>query len=148
MRKDKSKHARPKKQRKTILKEFVTDRINPKAFAEAAIQSDRRHGPQRRKETTILQTAERLIYRDRNKVYKHPTENFGNIAALHNAYFRAINARPDQDGFTCTQLNQVDIAIINILQKIARMATAQDHIDSVIDIAGYAGCIERIISIK
>lgn len=119
--------------------------------AEAALTTDRRKGTPRRKETTILQTAERLIYGDRNKVYRHPSENFENIANLWNAYFNAIRVRPDVASgleMRCFVVNKIDVAYLNILQKIARGATNQEHTDTIVDIAGYAGCIERIISNK
>jgi len=84
------------------------------------VSAPNRRKLQRRVPSTILQEAESLIYGERNKHYRHPTENFNNI----------------------------DIAYLNILQKIARGATNQEHIDSVIDIAGYAGCIERVLKNK
>ena len=99
----------------------------------------------------ILQVAEGLIYGPRNKVYRHPTENFNNIANLFNAYFNAIKVRPGvltetlSDEGIKFQINNVDVAYLNILQKVARGATAQDHLDTITDIAGYAGCIERIL---
>lgn len=119
---------------------------------------DRRIKSNRRKPTTILGEAEGLIYGDRNKVYRHPTENFANIANLWNAYFKAIKVRPnvlpaiysnnpgpDTIDFT---INKIDVAYMNILQKIARGATNQEHEDTIRDIAGYAGCIERILKNK
>lgn len=108
----------------------------------------------------ILTKAQGLIYGARNKVYRHPIENFNNIANLWNAYFEAIKIRPmvlqyrlgekpgDPPEDTKFQINNIDVAYMNILQKIARGATAQDHEDTIIDIAGYAGCIERILKQK
>jgi len=108
-----------------------------------------RRKQQRRIPSTILQQAESLIYGERNKHYRHPIENFNNIANLWNAYFKAILIRPSISGIAAVfQINNIDIAYLNILQKIARGATNQEHMDSVIDIAGYAGCIERILKNK
>lgn len=115
--------------------------------------ADRRQ-TSRRAPSNILQTAESLIYGVRNKTYRHPSENFENIANLWNAYFEAIKVRPDvltinkfsdsiQDRHF--KINRIDVAYLNILQKIARGATNQEHEDTVVDIAGYAGCIERIL---
>jgi len=99
---------------------------------------------QRRKATTIFQRAENLIYGPRNSDYGHPTDNFKNIANLWKAYLEAIEQRP----YPIRQLNNLDVANLNILQKVARLATNQGHMDSIMDIAGYAGCQERIISQK
>lgn len=121
---------------------------------EAAIKPDRRTLLRRReqdKSGNILRIAEGLIYGARNKVYRHPTENFNNIAAFWNVYFAAIKVRPDVAAgmeMSCFQINNIDVSYMNILQKIARGATNQEHEDTVIDIAGYAGCIERITKNK
>jgi len=113
------------------------------------VSAPNRRKLQRRIPSTILQEAESLIYGERNKHYRHPTENFNNIANLWNAYFKAILVRPGVSGSAAVfQINNIDIAYLNILQKIARGATNQEHIDSVIDIAGYAGCIERVLKNK
>lgn len=100
----------------------------------------------------ILREAERLIFGARNKTYRHPTENFNNIANLWNAYFEAIKVRPfvsinTPDGIEF-RINNIDVAYLNILQKVARGATNQEHLDTIVDIAGYAGCIERILKNK
>lgn len=125
-----------------------------KVNMETALKPDRRVLPRRRekdKTGTILNIAEGLIYGDRNKVYRHPTENFTNIANFWNVYFAAIKVRPDvATGLEMglMQVNKIDVAYMNILQKIARGATNQEHKDTIVDIAGYAGCIERIIENK
>lgn len=107
----------------------------------------------------ILREAERLIFGARNKTYRHATENFNNIANLWNAYFEAIKVRPmvvtaavrypnmehEEISF---KINNIDVAYLNILQKVARGATNQEHLDTIVDIAGYAGCIERILKNK
>jgi len=113
------------------------------------VGKERRTNPSRRQPQTILEHAQQLIYGERNKVYKHPNENFANIANLWNAYFTAILGRPDVSSTLSVEgkfrVNQIDVAYMNILQKVARGATAQTHLDTVVDVAGYAGCIERII---
>lgn len=111
-----------------------------------------------KKSENILETANRLIYGDRNKTYSHPTENFTNIANLHNAYLEAISRRPgvlqnihtgkDKLETTVLRINELDVAYMMILTKVARGATNQAHLDTIVDIAGYAGCAERIIKNK
>ena len=147
------KKAMAKKHLEAIEKAIMSE----SPFAEeSAAMADRRHSS-RRAPSTILETAQSLIYGARNKTYKHPTENFDNIANLWNAYFQAISSRPDvftehTDGNGNYQymfhVNKIDVAYMNILQKIARGATNQEHEDTIVDIAGYAGCIERIVKNK
>lgn len=92
-------------------------------------------------EPSILEQAQALVYGDRNKAYGHPKANFQNIADLWNAYLQ-IRA---QGGASRPILQPLDIAVLNILQKIARLGTNPTHMDSWIDIAGYAGTAERIV---
>lgn len=104
-------------------------------------------------EPTVLEKAQQLIYGERNKTYRHPSENFENIANLWNAYFQSIQPREDVfDGMQKQEpefkINKHDVAYMMILMKVARGATNQEHEDTIIDIAGYAGCLERIIKNK
>lgn len=126
------------------------------AYKAVAPDPNRRQST-RRAPINILQTAEALVYGVRNKTYRHPTENFENIANLWNAYFEAIKVRPEvlTHGISVAgsdpvwfKINRIDVAYMNILQKIARGATNQEHEDTIVDIAGYAGCIERIVKNK
>lgn len=69
-------------------------------------------------------------------------KNILQVCLMHNKVI--VDQRPDDTGvFTPT-----DIAILNILQKTARLAINPTHIDSVVDIAGYAAVIERLITNK
>lgn len=80
---------------------------------------------------SILQEAQRIIHGQRNKDYGHPRENFKNIADLWAAYL----------GW---EINPMDVALMMVLMKVARLETGNYHRDSVTDIAGYAGTIERL----
>lgn len=80
---------------------------------------------------TILEEAQRLIHGDRNKNYGHPRDNFADIAALFSSYLG-------------TEITDIDVANLMILVKIARVKGTGYHRDSFTDIAGYAGCVERI----
>jgi hypothetical protein len=82
---------------------------------------------------TILDTAKQLVYGERNKAYGHPKDNFNNIAGLWNSYL-AIKLKDVPDILkieSINHLNNVDIACLNILQKIARLATNPTHRDSI-----------------
>lgn len=80
---------------------------------------------------SILEEAQRLIHGERNKNYGHPRDNFREILALWNGYLGL-------------QLNALDVANLMILMKVARAKDAGWHRDSYTDIAGYAGCAERL----
>lgn len=79
----------------------------------------------------ILTDAERLIYNDREAVYGHPFDNFTRTAALWSAYLGI-------------QVTAEQVVYLNILQKVSRTASGVPQLDTVTDIAGFAGLIERI----
>jgi hypothetical protein len=74
------------------------------------------------------------VTRDRGSVYGHPVDNFGRIQALKD------QVRDCKDPHTREVLEMLCV-------KIARLVETPDHIDSFIDIAGYARtgvmCINR-----
>jgi hypothetical protein len=80
---------------------------------------------------TILEEAQRLIHGERNKNYGHPRENFRDISGLFSAYL----------GIPITD---IDVANLMILVKVARQKGSEYKRDNYTDIAGYAGCVERI----
>lgn len=85
--------------------------------------------------TSILEEAQRIIHGDRNVAYGHPRDNFAAIAAQWNAYLDHKGDRP---------LNSLDVANLMTLMKVARVLNGVFHRDSYTDIAGYAGCAERL----
>jgi hypothetical protein len=80
---------------------------------------------------TYLYTANRIIHGARNEEYGHPIEDFERIAAMWTA-FLGVN------------ISRKQVAAMMILLKTGRLAHNIDHDDSWIDIAGYAGCADRI----
>ena len=85
---------------------------------------------------SILLEAERLTSGDRNKAYGEPLDNFEHTAALINAQFANKLKTP----FTAE-----DFAILMILCKLSRLNTSPTHRDSIVDIAGYAKTLQRVI---
>jgi hypothetical protein len=79
----------------------------------------------------LLDKARELVMGDRNKVYDDPVDNFGRIVDLWSVYLDSVGDR---------ELEPHDVAILNVLQKVARIAYTPDHADSWVDIAGYAAC--------
>ncbi|MGZ6054500.1 MAG: DUF6378 domain-containing protein [Isosphaeraceae bacterium] len=82
---------------------------------------------------SILTTAEEIINGQRAKDYGDARENHQRIANLWNAY-----VFPDR------LFTPEDVAVMMILLKIARLMENGYHPDTVIDIAGYAGVLEKM----
>lgn len=86
---------------------------------------------------SILERAQGLIHGDRNDDYGHPSVNHGCTAELMESYLRRK--------YGAARFDATDVCVFNILQKVSRLAHTPDHIDSLVDIAGYAGNIEMIL---
>lgn len=101
----------------------------------------------RRSETArakILNEAMDITHKDRNANYGSPEDNFQQIADLWNAY---LNARVRNVGLGSPkgyQIQPADVAVMNMLIKVARLAKTLSHHDSAVDIAGYAACLGEI----
>ncbi len=85
-------------------------------------------GPQKE---TMLEKAHRLTTTDRRDEYGHPSEDFARIARLWEVIL-GCTVTPEQ------------VALCMIAVKIARLCHSPEHEDSVLDIAGYANCIDMI----
>lgn len=84
----------------------------------------------------ILKEAEGIIYGDREKTYGKPSKNLTCIAQLWTAYLE--NRKHYDDALTAT-----DVAAMMALLKVARLANAPTHRDSLVDACGYLALIER-----
>lgn len=73
----------------------------------------------------ILAEAERLINGDRNESYGSAQESFTRIADLWGAYRGEV-------------YGMWDVALMMILVKVSRLAESPEHLDSWVDIPGYA----------
>ncbi|AIT13531.1 hypothetical protein SEA_SEMPERFI_58 [Mycobacterium phage SemperFi] len=81
---------------------------------------------------SILTTAEEIINGQRALDYGDARENHERIAGLWNSYKRGTEFTPE------------DVAVMMILLKIARFMENGYHNDTVVDIAGYAGVLEKM----
>ena len=82
-------------------------------------------------EEPITAFAERLTTKDRRDEYGHPYEDFAKIAALWTVLLNVAVTR-----------EQVALCMISL--KMARLCHNPLHRDSMIDIAGYANCLDLI----
>lgn len=86
---------------------------------------------------TFLRRAEALIKGDRQKDYGDKLANFAHIAM----FFQAVLAPKLQEGAYVTP-EEVGMMMQGV--KMARMIKNPNHADSVLDNAGYAGCIGEL----
>lgn len=82
---------------------------------------------------TILQEAGRLTRGNRNADYGHPLDDFTRTAALWTAVLG-------------TPVDYRQAIVCMMLVKISRLAHTPEHHDSIVDIAGYADCLDMAIT--
>lgn len=84
-----------------------------------------------------------IVYGDREKVYGDPGKNVRAIASLWSAY---LQAKYDPLGLLeYTRIITVDdVCAMMRLVKEARLMNSPDHLDSMIDVGGYAGVQYRV----
>ena len=77
---------------------------------------------------------------DREKEHGPPEDTFGLTAELQSAYLNYISNKRLNTYISHGKFSPADVAILNILQKISRIANNPFNTDSWVDIAGYAAC--------
>jgi hypothetical protein len=81
----------------------------------------------------LLNMALTTVTEERQDPYGEPEDSFGTIASFWSAYLAARRCGSD--------LGPFDVAAMMALLKLARIAhSGGTHVDSWIDLAGYAGC--------
>jgi hypothetical protein len=83
-----------------------------------------------------------IVHKDRNANYGNPENNFRQIAGLWNVYIGNRFPAGSKESFAL--FTSADVAIMNLLIKVARLAKNPNHHDSAVDIAGYAACLADI----
>jgi hypothetical protein len=81
----------------------------------------------------ILEQANNLINGDRAKDYGSTLDNFGRIAKMWSAIL-GVEVTPEQH------------VLCMLAVKMARLCNSPKHMDSIVDIAGYAGTYEKLLS--
>lgn len=84
---------------------------------------------------SILDRARECVCGERDKSYGGPEDSFRTIALLWENY---LNARPSD--VSPGEIGAEDVAAMMALLKIARLASNSGHMDSWVDLAGYASC--------
>lgn len=85
---------------------------------------------------SVIDEAIKIVRGNREGVYGPPTQNFETIASFWSAWL-SIRLK------TKITLEPADVGQLMVLVKSARMANAPRHRDSLVDLAGYADCIEK-----
>lgn len=85
----------------------------------------------------MLHKAEELINGQRQQDYGDKLQNFSQIAML----WQGVLATKLK---VTAAITPEDVALCMMQVKIARLAKSPDHADSVLDIAGYAGCYDML----
>lgn len=86
---------------------------------------------------SVLEEALGIVNGARRNAYGHPENNFGRIADLWNAYLNGKPAGP-------MPITQIDVSLLMVLMKVARLIETPTHRDSAVDIAGYAATLEML----
>jgi len=84
---------------------------------------------------TVLEEAKNCVCGQREQDYGSPEDSFRLIAQLWEIYIRERIV-----GLTDVCVNTEDVAVMMALLKIARLANNPEHMDSWVDLAGYAAC--------
>jgi len=90
---------------------------------------------------SILTDAQEAVDGARARDYGHPAANHGTTAEM----FRQWRQRRYGAPFGETDFDAIDVCAFNIIQKLSRLANTPDHLDSLVDIAGYARNWEMIL---
>ena len=118
--------------------------MNPVSVTPPPFTSPGRQPDKVEKRESLLETANRLINGERAKNYGDAKQSFQQIADLWSVYLNRHVERPDTKILSDTiELTGEDVANLMILLKVSR-AQNGFHLDSYIDIAGYAGCVELL----
>ena len=91
---------------------------------------------------SVLREAEKIINGERQDMYGSPEDSFQFIADLWNSYIH--NNCYDSETGAYLGIEPSDVVQLMILLKIARQANKPKR-DNIVDIAGYAGILERFL---
>lgn len=81
----------------------------------------------------ILEEAQKLTSEDRQKVYGHPADDFAKVVTM---------GQPVLDSNIDPRLKH---ALYMVQVKVARLLNTPDHLDSIVDLAGYANTYHLIL---
>jgi hypothetical protein len=86
---------------------------------------------------SVLDTANTIIYGDREQTYGHPARNLLIVADFWKVWLSAKHGVE-------VDLTAEDVCHMMSLLKIARLSNTPGHTDSLVDLCGYTALVERI----
>jgi hypothetical protein len=108
-------------------------------FVMDAIEDARREESEAMTKSEFLDEVKRIVA-EREGQHGKPAETFKAIAAAWSVYLTAIVGVP-------VMLREEDVAMMMIELKVQRFAHRQTaHMDTLLDIAGYAACAGELVS--
>lgn len=93
-------------------------------------------GPEPWTREKVLAEAKRCVCGERDQSYGGPEDSFRLIAKLWEPYVKEKIVPKE----TPVDIEPEDVAIMMGLLKVARLASNPEHMDSWVDLAGYAAC--------
>ena len=82
----------------------------------------------------VLNEADKLVNEDRQEIYGHPAEDFAKISHM---------TKPITESNIDPRLKH---ALYMIQVKVARLLNTPDHIDSIVDLAGYTKTYHMVLT--
>lgn len=108
-------------------------------FVMDAIEDARREESEAMTKSEFLDEVKRIVA-EREGQHGKPAETFKAIAAAWSVYLTAIVGVP-------VMLREEDVAMMMVELKVQRFAGGQGtHMDTLLDIAGYAACAGELVS--
>ena len=89
-----------------------------------------------KKDQTVLEEAQSLIYGDRQQSYGSAKQNFKDTATG----WSVILSKRNED---YVEVTPEDVAMMMVWLKVCRQNNKPGR-DNIVDICGYAGCVEKI----
>lgn len=94
----------------------------------------------------ILEKAAAAVDGDRQNDYGNPIDNHATTGKLVDVWMGRFLTSGGLYSLTTAQRLAVETIAFNIMQKLSRLANSPDHIDSLVDLAGYARNWEKVLS--
>lgn len=99
------------------------------------------------KASDIAQQAAEAVGGDRERTHGDKSVNFETTAMLWNTYIDAkkyAKAKTQSGDNFASDLDQTDVAMLNILQKMSRVISGAYNPDDFVDIVGYGACAGEV----
>lgn len=88
----------------------------------------------------VLELAKDAVLRQRNNTYGPPTQDFDRAARMLNALGFAVLKPIDFETDEVLDIEAHHVAMIQMVVKLSRLTWSPLHMDSWVDLAGYAAC--------